>query len=77
MTNGSNEFTKLVPVVAAGPPVTVTMPNITNDATFNKGFLDGVRLMNPYYVELGADDAYFKCTACIPLKLISDFFQTV
>ena len=75
VTNGSKEFMKPVTVVAQGPPVTVGVNDIARDATFNKGFNDRVRLMDPYYERNGATEAYFKFTACIPLKLISDFFD--
>ncbi len=48
---------------------------IVEEADFNKGFVDRIKLMNPYYERSGVSDAYFKFIAYIPLKLISDFFD--
>ena len=66
----SNTFQEFVkPLVLADGLVRVD--------TFNKGFKKRVELMDPYYQSGGAapDKAYFKFTACIPLKSISDFFD--
>ncbi len=67
-TNITNDIVQFKTGAAAGEA-------IAEEDAFNKGFVDRIKLMNPYYVENGQTDAYFKFTACIPLKLISDFFD--
>jgi len=75
--NDVDEYEKLDLTYAVGPPIAVTTTFLKKNVLYNKGFKKRVELLAPYLVPLPSDNtkSYFKFTACIPLKLISDFFD--
>lgn len=70
--------TTAVPAVAAGASasaIAATIADVAENLKFNKGFADRVKLLNPYFKQKGATDAFISFTAVIPLRYLSDFFE--